>query len=81
MFDSPFAIQGAASQFFDNYLNCLIKVSMPEKQRRWHFKPVEESINAQTSHKIKALTGPYIARYFDMIGRQDGLLGISTIAQ
>jgi hypothetical protein len=57
MSDSPLSIPDAASRFFDNYLNCLFKASIPEKQRRWYVKRVEEFIKAQNGHKIKALPG------------------------
>jgi hypothetical protein len=80
MSDSPLSVPDAASRFFDNYLNCLIKASIPEKQRRWYVKRIEEFIKAHNGHKIKALSGSYIARYFDMIGRQNRLAGMSVFS-
>ena len=65
----------AASRFFDNYLNCLDKASIPEKQRRWYVKRIEEFIKAQNGHKIKSLSGPDITQYFETIGRQRRLSG------
>lgn len=73
--DSPILIPDAASRFFDNYLNCLIKASIPEKQRRWYVKHVEAFIKAQNGHKIKGLSGTDITQYFDVIGRQNRLAG------
>jgi integron integrase len=75
MSDSPISVPDAASRFYDNYLNCLIKASIPEKQRRWYVKRIEEFIKAHNGHKIKALSGADIARYLDMIGRQNRLAG------
>ena len=65
----------AASRFFDNYLNCLDKASIPEKQRRWYVKPIEEFIRAQNGHKIKSHSGRGITQYFETIGRQGRLSG------
>jgi hypothetical protein len=54
--DFPVFIPDAASRFFDNYLNCLIKASNPVKQRRWYVKRVEAFIKAQNGHEIKRLS-------------------------
>jgi hypothetical protein len=75
MSDSPAIIPDAASRFFDNHLDCLRKASIPEKQRRWYVKRVEAFIKAQNGHKIKTLSGDDIARYFEMIGRENRLSG------
>ena len=64
-----------ASRFFDNYLNCLNKASIPEKQRRWHVKRLEALIKAQNGRKIKALAAADIHHSFEMIGRQIRLPG------
>ena len=71
--DFPPPSQKAASRFFDNYLNCLINASIPEKQRPWCVKRIEAFITAQCGHKIKGLCGEDISRYLDMIGRQNRL--------
>ena len=81
MSDSPISVPDAASRFYDNYLNCLIKASIPEKQRRWYVKRIEEFIKAHNGHKIKALSGSDVARYFDMIGRQNRLAWMTALAQ
>ncbi len=73
MSDSPVIVPDAASRFFDNYLECLRKASIPEKQRRWYVKRVEAFIKAQNGLKIKTLSGDDIARYFETIGRQNRL--------
>jgi integron integrase len=73
--DSPISVPDPATRFFDNYLNCLVKASIPEKQRRWYVKRIEEFIKKQNGHKIKSLSGPDIDHYFDMIGRQSRLAG------
>lgn len=73
--DSPVAVPDPASRFYDNYLNCLVKASIPEKQRRWHVKRVEEFIKKQNGRKIKELSSSDIANYFDTIGRQNRLAG------
>ena len=75
MSDSPAIVPDAASRFFDNYLRCLHKASVPEKQRRWYVKRVEDFIKAQSGRKIKTLSAEEINRYFEMIGRQNLLMG------
>jgi hypothetical protein len=75
MSDSPLSVPDAASRFFDNYLNCLIKASIPEKQRRWYLKRVEAFIKDQNGWKIKTLTRIDIYRYFEIIGRKNRLNG------
>ena len=37
------------------YLISLDKASIPEKQKRWYVKRLEEFIKAQNGHKIKSL--------------------------
>jgi hypothetical protein len=73
--DSPISVPDPAARFFDNYLNCLVKASILEKQRRWYVKRIEEFIKKQNGHKIKGLSGSDIDHYFDMIGRQNRLAG------
>jgi len=73
MSDYPAIVPDAASRFFDNYLECLHKASIPEKQRRWYVKRVEAFIKAQNGLKIKTLSGDDITRYFEMIGRKNRL--------
>ncbi len=75
MADSPSNIPDAASRFFDNYLLCLKKASIPEKQRRWYVKRVEDFIKAQNGHKIKSISVDAITQYFEAIGRQNHLAG------
>ncbi len=75
MSHSPFTTPDAASRFFDNYLECLHKASIPEKQRRWYVKRVEAFIKAQNGRKIKSLSGNDIVCYFEEIGRQNRLSG------
>ncbi len=75
MSDSPAIIPDAASRFFDNYLDCLRKASIPEKQRRWYVKRVEAFIKAQNGHKIKTLSGDDVAWYLEVIGRENRLPG------
>ena len=64
-----------ASRFYDKYLNCPIKASIPEKQRRWSIKRLEDFIKAQNGLKIKGLSALYIQHCFKMIGRQNHLTG------
>ena len=66
---------GAVSRFYDNYLKCLIKASIPEKQRRWYVQRVEEFIRARDGHRIKDLSAAEIHRYFEMPGREKRLAG------
>jgi len=75
MSDIPSVVPDSASRFFDNYLKCLIKSSIPEKQRRWYVKRVEEFIKAQNGRKIKGLLAADITQYFETIGRQNRLAG------
>ena len=71
----PIRTLGAVARFYDNYLTCLHKASVPEKQRRWYVKHVEAFIKAHSGHKIKLLTGQEVSEYLDMLGRQDRLSG------
>jgi site-specific recombinase XerD len=75
MQDSPVSVPDATTRFFDNYLNCLMNAAIPEKQRRWYVKRVEEFIKAQNGQKIKRLTGTDVNRYFEVIGRKSHLTG------
>jgi hypothetical protein len=65
----------AIARFYDNYLNCLHKASIPGKQRRWYVKHVEDFIKTHSGRKIKSLTGQEVSRYLEMIGRQNRLTG------
>ena len=65
----------AASRFFDNYLMCLAKAAVPERQRRWYVKRVEEFIKAHEGRKIKQLSASDIDRYLDVIGRKNRFAG------
>ena len=75
MSDSPAAVPDAASLFFGNYLTCLAKASVPERQRRWYVKRVEEFIRAHEGRKIKTLIGSEIAEYLARIGGENRLAG------
>jgi hypothetical protein len=75
MSDPHGSIPDAASRFFDRYLICLDKASVPEKRRRWYVRRVEEFIKAQNGRKIKSLGATEIGHYFEMIGRQNRLQG------
>jgi len=75
MADSLRAHSDAASRFFSNYLICLEKCRIPEKQRLWYVKRIEEFIKAQDGQKIKSLSGQDITQYFETIGRKNHLLG------
>ncbi len=75
MADSPNNIPDAASRFFDNYLLCLKKASIPEKQRLWYVKRVEDFIRAQNGRKIKSISVDAITQNFEGIGRQNHLPG------
>jgi len=73
--DNTLTPSDAGARFFDNYLYCLHKASIPEKQRRWYTRRVEEFIKAQKGTKIKLLTATDIELYLDTIGRQNRLTG------
>lgn len=75
MANSPVVVPDAVSRFFDKYIACLHKASIPEKQRRWYVKRVEDFIKTQNNRKIKSLSARDISQYFDMIGRQNKLTG------
>lgn len=75
MSDSPSIVPDAASRLFDDYLGCLHKASVPEQQRRWQVKRVEDFIKAQNGRKIKTLSGAVIAGYLETIGRENRLSG------
>jgi len=57
MSDSFRSVPEAAARFFDNYLICLDKASVPEKQRRWYVRRIETFIKAYSGRKIKSLSG------------------------
>jgi hypothetical protein len=63
----------AVARFYDNYVTCLDKASVPEKQRRWYVKHVEAFIKAHSGRKIKSLTSQEVGEYLDMLGRQNQL--------
>ncbi len=71
----PVRTPDAVARFYDNYLTCLHKVDIPEKQRRWYVKHVEAFIKAHSGRKIKSLTSQEVSEYLDMLGRQNQLLG------
>lgn len=75
MLDSPAIIPDATARFFDNYLACLNKAGIPQQQRRWYVKRVEDFIKAQNGHRIKSLSGSEIASYLEAIGRENRLTG------
>jgi integron integrase len=68
-------VPAAVSRFYSNYLYCLEKASVPEKQRRWYVKRVEDFIRAQNGRKIKSLTAIEVNQYLEMLGRQNRLFG------
>ncbi len=75
MFDSNPPAPDAIARFYDNYLNCLHKASIPEKQRRWYVKRIEEFIKTHSGCKIKSLSDQEVSRYLEMIGRKNRLSG------
>lgn len=75
MSDSPHITPDATSRFFENYLSCLDKAGIPERQRRWYVKRVEDFIKAQNRRKIKHLSAGDIHGYFETLGRQSRLQG------
>ena len=44
------------ARLFNNYLTCLDKRSVPDRQRRWYVRRIEEFIKAQNGRKIKRLS-------------------------
>ena len=54
MSNPPENTPGVASRFFTNFLKCLAKLSIPDKQRRWYVKHIEAFIRAQNGRKIKS---------------------------
>jgi hypothetical protein len=73
--DASAIVSDPTARFFDDYLKCLIKPSIPEKQRRWYVKRLEDFIKAKNGHKIKTLPALNIKNYLEMIGRQNHLTG------
>ena len=72
---APLSRSDAASRFFDNYQAALHRLHIPEKQRRWYVKHVEDFIRAQNGRKIKTLSGAKVGAYLDVLGRRPGLRG------
>ena len=75
MNDIPTIVPDPASRYFDNYLNCQINASIPEKQRSWYDKRLEKFIKARNGRKIKDLSAAETHQYFDMKGRNNRLAG------
>ena len=75
MSDAPFIAPAGDARFFDIYLECRHKASIPEKQRRWYVKRVEVFIKAQKGRRIKIHSGADITGYFEAIGHQNRLPG------
>ncbi len=75
MSDSFRSVPDPVARFFDNYLICLDKASVPEKQRRWYVRRVEAFIKAHSGRKIKSLNSQEVNGYLEMLGRQNRLLG------
>jgi len=75
MFDSNPPAPDAIARFYDNYLNCLHKASIPEKQRRWYVKRIEAFIKTHSGRKIKSITDKEVSGYLEMPGRQNRLSG------
>ena len=75
MYDTYSATPGVVALFYDNYLVCLQKASIPEKQKRWHVKRIETFIKAHSGRKIKSLAGQELSGYLEMPGRQNRLSG------
>ena len=75
MNDVPTIVPDPVSRFYDNYLKCLLNASIPEKQRPWYVKHVEDFIKAQNGNKIKRLSGSDIELYFKVTGRQNRFQG------
>ena len=60
MSHSPVYVSDAVARFYDNYLICLDKASVPEKQRRWYVKRVEAFITVQNRCRIEGKKGVII---------------------
>ena len=73
MSDDPVTVPVSAARFFNNYLECLCKASIPERQRRWYVKHIEDFIKAQNGRRIKSLSRSDLTEYLEMIGRQNHL--------
>src|SRR3989338_1594625 len=68
MSDSFRSVSDAVARFFDNYLICLSRASVPEQQRQWTIKRVEAFIKAHSGRKIKSLTGPEVHGHLETPG-------------
>lgn len=71
----PAPTPDTASRFFDHYLRCLEQASVPERQRRWYVRHVENFIKAQNGRKIKHLAARDLQHYFEARGRDPQLQG------
>ena len=71
----PNPVPDAASRFFDHYLRCLDQASVPERQRRWYVRHVENFIKAQNGRKIKHLAASDLQLYLETLGRDPRLQG------
>jgi integron integrase len=75
MTNSPDTAPDAVTRFYDNYLKCLYKHAVPEKQRRWYVKHIESFIKAHSDRKIKSLSALDLNNYLEMLGRKKRLSG------
>jgi hypothetical protein len=69
--DTSAIVPDPSSRFFDNYLICLIKASIPANQHDWFVTCLEGSINAQNGYKIKARSTLNTYNYLAMAGHQN----------
>ena len=77
MSDSFRSVPDPVARFFDNYLICLDKASVPEKQRRWYVRRIEAFIKAHSGRKIKSLSSQEVSAYLEMLGRENRLLWLA----
>ena len=64
---------GSAAGFFDRYLACLGRRHIPERQRRWYVRRIEEFIRSQRGRKLRDLTDTDIDGYFRWLGQRHRL--------
>jgi integron integrase len=75
MSDNSVCISKKSARFFDGYITCLDNQRIPENQKRWYVKRIEEFIKFRSAQKLKERTCSDIEQFFTITGRLKRLAG------
>ncbi|MFC1588918.1 integron integrase [Pseudomonadota bacterium] len=65
--------QEAASRFWDNYINTLVKQEVKESVRRWYVKRVEQYIRHYSDERLRTHSAKHVVAFFTEVGREGKL--------